>query len=184
MGGAAHVIALDIQEHFLSKARAAAELAGVEDRCEFTSETDKEADIIISLDSLNPEDILVQMHRLLNLHGRVMAAFEPTRYHPFGGHLFSVFPPAHLLFSERALIRWRSDFKHDGATCFAEVAGGLNMMTISRFEQIVKNSPLESEYIELVPIRKIALNAGRLTREWTICSRHLFFERRSLAVAA
>jgi hypothetical protein len=54
-----------------------------------------------------------------------------------GGHLFSVFPWAHLIFSEQALIRWRSDFKSDGATRFSEVAGGLNQMTIRRFERLI-----------------------------------------------
>jgi len=32
------------------------------------------------------------------------------------------------------LIRWRSDFKTDGVTCFSDVAGGLDQITIRRFE--------------------------------------------------
>jgi hypothetical protein len=36
---------------------------------------------------------------------------------------------AHLIFKERALIRWRAGFKTDGATRFGEVAAGLNQMT-------------------------------------------------------
>jgi len=75
-----------------------------------------------------------------------------------GGHLFSVFPWAHLLFSERALIRWRSDFKTDGATRFSEVAGGLNQMTMS---------PLRMSWMECVPIRKLHRLHNYLTREFT-----------------
>ena len=37
---------------------------------------------------------------------KVIATFGPTWYHPLGGHLFSVFPWAHLIFTERALLRW------------------------------------------------------------------------------
>ena len=43
--------------------------------------------------------------------------------------------PSHVLFSESALVRWRALSRNDGATRFAEVAGGLNEMTIARFEQ-------------------------------------------------
>jgi hypothetical protein len=68
-----------------------------------------------------------------------------------------VFPWAHLLFTEGALIRWRSDFKSDGATRFSEVEGGLNQLTIRRFQQFVEESPLRFEYLESVPIKGIRL---------------------------
>ncbi len=51
------------------------------------------------------------MNTLLQPAGEVLVSFGPTWYHPLGGHLFSVFPWAHLIFSEKALIRWRSTFK-------------------------------------------------------------------------
>ncbi len=63
------------------------------------------------------------MDAMLKPGGRLYASFGPTWFHPYGGHLFSVFPHAHLIFTERSLIRWRSDFKSDGATRFHEVAG-------------------------------------------------------------
>ncbi len=96
-----------------------------------------------------------------------MISFGPTWYHPLGGHLFSVFPWAHLLFSERALLRWRSGFRSDGATRFREVEGGLNQMTIRRFEKIVEMSPFRFVEFEAVPIRKLRLFHNRLTREFT-----------------
>lgn len=94
-------------------------------------------------------------------------SFGLTRYHPLGGHLFSVFPWAHLIFSEKALIRWRSAFKTDGATRFSEMTGGLNQMTIARFEALVADSPLEFASLGLVPIRKVRHFHNRLTRELT-----------------
>lgn len=169
--GATRVIALDIQEHFLEVGRLRAEKAGCSDRVEFTTSWRGTADFIISLDAFehfeDPAGILDIMAGLLKPEGRVLASFGPTWYHPLGGHLFSVFPWAHLVFSEGALLRWRRDFKTDGATRFSQVAGGLNQMTIARFERIVAQSALEVERLEPVPIRKLSRIHHRLTREWT-----------------
>jgi hypothetical protein len=71
------------------------------------------------------------------------------------------------VFTEKALIRWRSDFKSDGATRFHEVEGGLNQMTVRRFEQLVRHSDFEFERFQAVPIRKLRWLANRATREFT-----------------
>jgi len=52
-------------------------------------------------------------------------------------------------------MRWRSEFKTDGATRFQEVAGGLNQMTIHKFEGLVADSPFRIATMELVPIRRL-----------------------------
>ena len=169
--GAAHVTGLDIQAHLLERARARAQAAGLSGRCEFVTATNGRADLVISIDAFehfrNPEEILARMCELLKPGGRIVASFGPTWYHPLGGHLFSIFPWAHLIFSEAALIAWRSGFKTDGATTFAETAGGLNRMNIARFERIVRDSPLQVESIEPVPIRRLKWLHSRWTREWT-----------------
>ena len=107
------------------------------------------------------------MYSLLVPSGDVIVSFGPTWYHPLGGYLFSVFPWAHLLFSEKPLIRWRSDFNSDGATRFAEVAGWLIQITILRFELIVDASPFQFKMFESVPIRRLARLHNRWTREFT-----------------
>jgi len=169
--GARRVIGIDLQEDRLAAARRLAAQRGMADRCQFSVRPDTLADVIISIDSFehfdDPAAILEEMYRLLRPGGCVLVSFGPTWYHPLGGHLFSVFPWAHLLFTERALIRWRSDFKSDGATRFSEVAGGLNQMTIRRFERLVRQSPFRLEHFEAVPIRKLRPLAVRLTREFT-----------------
>lgn len=169
--GARRVIGVDIREDLLWAARQKALDAGVQDTCLFASSTNELADIVVSLDAFehfgDPAEILRTMNTLLNPNGEVLVSFGPTWYHPLGGHLFSVFPWAHLIFSERALIRWRSTFKTDGATRFGEVAGGLNQMTIARFERLVASSPLRFAAFELVPIRKLRLLHNRFTREFT-----------------
>jgi SAM-dependent methyltransferase len=166
------VFGLDILPRLLDQARAHAEAAGVADRCTFgTTAPSNKFDIIVSLDSFehfgDPKGILSAMHDLLRPGGRVLASFGPTWYHPYGGHLFSVFPWAHLMFSEPALIRWRSDIRSDGASKFSEVEGGLNQMTIGRFEGLVRESPFRLLQLETVPIRPLRRLHARRTREFT-----------------
>lgn len=169
--GAAHVTGIDIQESLLAEGRARAQALGLGDRVSFTGTAGGVADVIVTLDSFehfsDPVEILDRMYQLLRPGGTVLASFGPTWYHPLGGHLFSVFPWAHLVFTERALLRWRADFKSDGATRFGEVAGGLNQMTIGRFIRLVDRSRFELVTLEAVPIRRIRWLANRMTREFT-----------------
>ena len=169
--GAKKVIGIDIRERALANARNTAAVRSVSERCTFATETDEKADVILSIDAFehfdDPEEILRIMRGLLKDHGCVIAAFGPTWYHPLGGHLFSVFPWSHLIFTESSLIRWRSDFKTDGATRFCEAEGGLNQMTIRRFRSIVAESDFRFAEFEPVPIRKLRIFANRVTREFT-----------------
>ncbi|MCB1018879.1 MAG: class I SAM-dependent methyltransferase [Acidobacteria bacterium] len=161
----AKVYGVDIREDVLAIARS---------RCPeawfgFAEQLPEKADYIISLDSFehfgDPAAILAIMARLLKPGGHVLTSFGPTWYHPLGGHLFSVFPWSHILFSEAALIRWRSDIRSDGATRFSECAGGLNQMTIRRFERLVEASPLRIDSMECKPIRRTDRFHNRMTRE-------------------
>jgi SAM-dependent methyltransferase len=169
--GAQKVIGIDIRANVLDKAIKSAIEAGLSDRCKFVTSTDVVADVIVSLDSFehfeDPAAVLSVMYNLLKPGGLAMVSFGPTWYHPLGGHLFSVFPWAHLIFSEQALVRWRSDIRSDGATRFSEVEGGLNQMTIRRFERLVAASRFHLERLETVPIRRLRLLHGRITREFT-----------------
>lgn len=170
--GARRVIGIDIRRSMLDKATQNVITAGLlSERCEFVMSTDVAADVIVSLDSFehfnDPVVVLNVMHNLLKPNGLVIISFGPTWYHPLGGHLFSVFPWAHLIFSEQALIRWRSDIRSDGATRFSEVEGGLNQMTIRRFEHMVAASRFRLEQLETVPIRKLRPLHTNITREFT-----------------
>ncbi|WP_161604313.1 class I SAM-dependent methyltransferase [Roseiconus nitratireducens] len=169
--GAGRVIGIDIRPEVLVPARERASRAGVADRCEFTAHAPSRlADYVVSIDAFEhfsePAAVLKTMANTLVPGGRVIASFGPTWYHPRGGHLFSVFPWAHLLFSEAALCRWRRDFRSDGAMRFAEVEGGLNRMTIRRFERLVAESPLTLERLHLRPIRAARFLHGRWSREF------------------
>jgi len=168
--GAKRVIGLDIGEKWLQFGREQAEKAGVAAKCEFVTSVASPVEVIVSLDSFEhfaePLAVLQTMYSLLEPGGRVFVSFGPTWYHPLGGHLFSIFPWAHILLKEKALIRWRAQFKADGAMKFGEVEGGLNQMTIRRFEEILQASPFVVEELELVPIRRMKLLHNRITREF------------------
>lgn len=168
--GASRAVGIEIQKHLLSDARLAAKEAGVEHLVAFVTDWSERVDVIVSLDAFehfsDPAAVLVRMSELLKSDGRILISFGPPWLHPYGGHLFSVFPWAHLIFTERTLIRWRSDFKIDGARTFSEVAGGLNQMTISRFRRLVRESAFEFESFSAVPIRKARAFHCLLTREF------------------
>ena len=179
------VFGLDIVPASLETARQRAEVAGVADTCTFgTTPPTKRVDVIISLDSFehfdDPSAIFRQMYSLLRPGGHVIVSFGPPWFHPLGGHLFSVFPWAHLIFTEPALIAWRSDIRSDGAKRFREVEGGLNQMTIRRFEMLVDDSPFDLVHLEVVPIRRLRPVANRLTREFTTSTVRCVLERPSL----
>jgi SAM-dependent methyltransferase len=168
--GAKKVIGIDIRESHLQQARQAAQQAGLSHICQFTTETGERADVIFSIDSFehfdDPAAILQMMRRLVRKDGKAIIEFGPPWYHPLGGHLFSVVPWAHLIFSEESLIRWRRDFKADGATRFHEIEGGLNQMTIRRFKKLVEQSDFQFAHFETVPIRKAHFLLNPLTQEF------------------
>jgi SAM-dependent methyltransferase len=169
--GAKRVIGIDIRPDVLNVARANAQRNCVDSTCSFVMETAEQADIVTSIDAFehfeNPSEVLQIMRSLVRNDGKVIAVFGPTWYHPLGGHLFSVFPFAHLIFTEDALIRWRSDFKKDGAKKINEVSGGLNRMTISRFQKLIDESDFRFSRFDCVPIRRLRRIAGPWTREFT-----------------
>jgi 2-polyprenyl-3-methyl-5-hydroxy-6-metoxy-1,4-benzoquinol methylase len=166
--GAARVIGIDLNEACLEQARRFASIAGVQDRIEFARDAGGPVDLIVSIDSFehfeDPAAILRLMCDLLRPGGAVVASFGPTWYHPLGGHLFSLFPWAHLLFSEAALLRWRQDRRRDRPRNFRDA--GLNQITIRRFEELVAASPFVIERLQLVPIRRARRLHNALTREF------------------
>lgn len=170
LAGAGRVTGVDIQEDLLVSAREYAQAAGVADRCEFVTSTEKLADVIFTMDAFehftDPEAVLRKMRASLKPGGYVYVVFGYTWLHPLGGHLLSIFPWAHLLFSEKALMRWRATVRDDGATRICEVKGGLGKMTIGRFERLAASTGFRVENLELRPIRRAAWLHCRLTQEF------------------
>ena len=168
--GAARVVGIDIRPDLLDNAAARARAASVESICEFGTSTTGKFDIVLSVDSMehfpDPARELELMADLLAPNGYVLMSFGPPWLHPLGHH-FPLFPWAHLVFTERSLMEWRARFKKDGARKFNECLGGLNQMTIGKFERLVTQSELVLATCECVPIRKLSPLHSRLTREFT-----------------
>jgi SAM-dependent methyltransferase len=169
--GAQRVIGLDLRQLWLDRAAEHARERRVDDRCTFTTTWDGEtrADVILSLDAFehfeDPASILDIFRQILKPDGSVIVSFGPTWYHPYGGHLYSIFPWAHLLFTERALVAWRGTLPgKTTAASFMET--GINQMTIRRFERLIAASPFEFATFEAVPIRKLR-RVQPLAREFT-----------------
>jgi hypothetical protein len=99
--------------------------------------------------------------------GELLSSFGPPWKHPFGGHSFSAFPWAHLLLHERSLVGWYNDVKHKAISRFEEVSGGLNRMTVARFETLVNASRFRGVSIAPVPIRRLERLHNAFTREFT-----------------
>ena len=169
--GCEHVIGLDMQERFLEQGRAEAARRGLSDRVEFVQKVNEKVDAIISTDAFehfgDPADILRIMRSILKDGGQLIVEFGYTWFHPLGGHTFSVFPWSHLIFTEKALMKWRNTFKSDGATQFHEIAGGLNRMTLGRWEKLVEESDFRFQSYRMNPIRNVRWLHHKLTREWT-----------------
>ncbi len=72
----------------LERARTGAAKAGVEDGCDFCTETAEQADPVTSLDAFEhfgePKLALDAMYRLLRPGGTLVASFGPTWFHPLG----------------------------------------------------------------------------------------------------
>jgi 2-polyprenyl-3-methyl-5-hydroxy-6-metoxy-1,4-benzoquinol methylase len=164
--GALHVLGVDIRQSFLDEARARAAAAGVADRCTFAVTPDRQADIVVSLDSFehfqDPAAMLRLMADYVKPDGRVLVSFGPTWYHPYGGHFFSIFPWAHLVFTERAMIEWRRLFR-PAQTARTVKECGLNKITVRRFERLVADSPFRFATFDPRPVRR----AHRLYNRWT-----------------
>ena len=75
-------------------------------------------------------------------------------------------PQRRILASKDTLIEWRSQFKNDGATRFREIDGGLNQLTIRRFESTVERSPFRIHKYSAVPIFGISVLASKPLREF------------------
>jgi hypothetical protein len=90
------------------------------------------------------------IHWLLKPGGHLPMSFEPPWYSPVGAHLRSIcaWPWLQLFFSEEALLRARARFRSDGAKRFSEIEGGLNQMSVSRFERLSKNSGFRIEQLD------------------------------------
>ena len=120
-------------------------------------------DVVISQNSMEhfeaPEQIIKLFSQLVAKDGKVFITFGPPWFSPYGAHtnFFCKFPWIHLIFKEKTVFRVRKKFTDDMATSYETVRGGLNRMSLKKFEVIVKNSNFNVVYESYIYVLGLSL---------------------------
>jgi len=152
--GAAYALGLDTSNMTLSRARALAASFHLGSRIDFAERLEprlqKTFDLVISQNSFehfgDPVRVLEEMKGALKNTGAIFLTFGPPWFAPYGSHMhfFTKVPWVNILFSEKTVMSVRRHFRNDGATRYEEVEGGLNRMTVAKFERIISASGLKT----------------------------------------
>ena len=161
--GARTVTGIDISEAGLKRGREEAIKAGVADRVSFCDGvTDDHAgkyDVAISLNSMehfsDPQAVLNLLRRALRPGGLLVVTFSPPWYAPYGSHMyfFTRVPWVHLIFSEQTVMNVRSRFRVDGASRYEDVEGGLNRMSLAKFQRLIRQSGFSVRSMQLDAVK-------------------------------
>jgi 2-polyprenyl-3-methyl-5-hydroxy-6-metoxy-1,4-benzoquinol methylase len=162
--GASHVYGLDINQDWLNAGRSLAETNGVRNIEFGTAPVSGGYDVVVSLNAMEHyTDPAAELTRMLSLtRSHVIVSFCELWYSPYGTHLNGTtrLPWLNLLFSDKTIINVRNLYPDgsDGATRFEEVRGGLNRMTLRRFESMIAGLPeVEVEQFRLRGVKNFNL---------------------------
>jgi len=155
--GAPEVVGIDIQWH--TQARQLAADNDCSDRVRFVDHLEPNElgtfDMVLSCSAMehfsDPASIVALMKQAVKPGGVVIISFAEPWYGPRGSHFdaFSHLPWVNLLFSEQTVLRVRSHFKSDGAKRYEDIQGGLNRMSLAKFERIIRESGLKLEFYQV-----------------------------------
>lgn len=170
VAGAAEVVGLDTNEKLLAAGREWAVAQGVAERVRFAASLgpadDGTFDVVVSQNSMehfpDPAAVLQAMRRALRPGGELLVTFSPPWFAPYGAHMhyFTPLPWVHLLFRERTVMAVRSRYRQDGATRYEDVEGGLNRMSVAKFERLVRLSGFEVAWRRYVALKRLPLVTG------------------------
>lgn len=154
--GAKHVVGLDVEPTNLEKARQLANQNGLAGKVTFLDRLNASFrarfDVVISQNSMEhfpqPIDVLREMKLVLKDDGVILITFGPPWFAPYGSHMhfFIRLPWVNVVFDEKTIMTVRSYFRKDGANRYEDVEGGLNKMTVRRFEKLTSTPDLQVEY--------------------------------------
>ena len=163
--GARDVHGVDINDEWLSHGR---DLAAGVDGVTFDKTTGTEKyDIVLSLGAMEhfrePGKELARMCSLTR--EELLISFAEPWYSPYGTHLNGTtkLPWLNLWFSERTLLNVRNLYPDgsDGAKRFEDIRGGLNKMTVRRFEKLLDGAPgMRVEHLILHSVKRVPLVTG------------------------
>lgn len=160
------VTGVDNDNSRLAKANTLKQSRGLNsDQLEFISGTDNshqnQYDVVISHNSMehfsDPSFIIKLMRSLLKKDGRLLITFGPPWFAPYGSHMkyFCKVPWINLLFSEQTIMKVRHQYRCDGAQYYKDVDAGLNMMTLKRFESLMKENNLSIEHFNYKGVKNL-----------------------------
>lgn len=143
------------------------------ERVRFIGELDEQRyDVVISLNAMehfrDPAGVLDSMIGAVKSGGLLLITFGPPWYAPYGSHahFFCTVPWLNLLFPERAIMSVRARYRSDGAKRFEECEGGLNKMSIAKFERLIDRPGVELERRRYTAIKRLnVLTSIPLLRE-------------------
>ena len=169
LAGAKHVYALDPWDSAVARATKLVAEHSVADRVSVITSPDEvigRADLVLSQNSFehfpDPGRELNAMASLLAPGGKLYICFGPPWYAPRGSHMsyFCRLPWVNVMFPEETVMKVRARFRNDGATRYVDVPGGLNMMSLAKWEGLVANTGLQVEYSKYHAIKNIQFLAA------------------------
>jgi SAM-dependent methyltransferase len=114
---------------------------------------DERFDLVISKNTIehvaDPVGYVRDMAGLLAPDGQLVVGFGALWKSPLGGHIqhMTKFPWAHLLFPETVILRERRRYRPDeDPQRFEDIKGGLNRMTLAKFNAVMEQANLERVY--------------------------------------
>ncbi len=163
MEGAKRAHGLDIRDVWIENGRRIAAEHALSDRVSYSLDIPSTFDVCVSFGAFehyaDPEAELRKMVGAVKPGGLVIISWAEPWFSPHGSHFSPFFrlPWLNLLFTERTLLEARKTYKSDGATRFHEVAGGLNRMTVARFERAIENTECEIVQKHLFAVKRLAM---------------------------
>ena len=109
----------------------------------------------------DPAMILGMMRDYTKPGGTVVVSFAEPWWSPRGSHMDGItrLPWVNVLFSEQTVMSVRARYRSDGAKCYEDVEGGLNRLTIDRFESIMRDSGMDVVSLRLFSVKGLPLVA-------------------------
>ncbi len=173
--GARRALGVDVARVDVAREKVAKHFPELADQCEFRqiSAGDDLAgerfDVVLSKNTFehvdDPGGYVQAMKAALADDGVLVIGFSPLWKSPLGGHIafMTPMPWAHLIFPEDVIMAERRRFRPDEhAQRFEEIKGGLNRMTLARFEDVMRSSGLEPVHFEVNAASKASTRTRQL----------------------
>jgi len=165
--GAKEIVGLEILPESREQAQRKAAEHGFSHRITVKEHLDEKEygtfDLVLSSSSFehfsDPEGELRNMARAVAPGGSVIISFAEPWFSPYGSHMnfFCRIPWMNLWWSEKTLMRVRSRYRTDGAQRFEEVDGGLNRMTLAKFNRIIRSCGMKIRWVRFYPTKGLPL---------------------------